>query len=105
MHSLPRGLPVDEKDNDKILKKHFKDDTGLEISRFKGLGEMPPSQLKETAMNKTTRQLLRVILPKGRGNHNEASKLVDNLMGKKPEFRLAFIQEKAGNLEQNMIDL
>ena len=96
---------MDEKDKDKILKKHFKDDTGLEISRFKGLGEMPPSQLKETAMNKTTRQLLRVILPKGRGNHNEASKLVDNLMGKKPEFRLAFIQEKAGNLEQNMIDL
>ena len=66
---------------------------------------MPPSQLKETAMNKTTRQLLRVTLPKGRGNHTEASKLVDNLMGKKPEFRLAFIQEKAGNLEQNMIDL
>ena len=96
---------MDEKDKDKILKKYFKDDTGLEISRFKGLGEMPPSQLKETAMNKTTRQLLRVTLPKGRGNHIEASKLVDNLMGKKPEFRLAFIQEKAGNLEQNMIDL
>ena len=96
---------MDEKDKDKILKKHFKDDTGLEISRFKGLGEMPPSQLKETAMNKTTRQLLRVTLPKGRGNQIEASKLVDNLMGKKPEFRLAFIQEKAGNLEQNMIDL
>ena len=96
---------MDEKDKDKILKKHFKDDTGLEISRFKGLGEMPPSQLKETAMNKTTRQLLRVTLPKGRGNHIEVSKLVDNLMGKKPEFRLAFIQEKAGNLEQNMIDL
>ena len=96
---------MDEKDKDKILKKYFKDDTGLEISRFKGLGEMPPSQLKETAMNKTTRQLLRVTLPKGRGNHIEASKLVDNLMGKKPEFRLAFIQEKAGNLAQNMIDL
>ncbi len=96
---------MDEKDKDKILKKHFKDDTGIEISRFKGLGEMPPSQLKETAMNKTTRQLLRVTLPKGRGNQIEASKLVDNLMGKKPEFRLAFIQEKAGNLEQNMIDL
>ena len=56
-------------------------------------------------MNKTTRQLLRVILPKGKGKQIEASELVDNLMGKKPEFRLAFIQEKAGNLEQNMIDL
>ncbi len=96
---------MDEKDKNKILKTHFKDDTGLEINRFKGLGEMPPSQLKETAMNKTTRQLLRVTLPKVGGKHTEASKLVDNLMGKKPEFRLAFIQEKAVNLEQNMIDL
>ena len=96
---------MDEKDKNKILKTHFKDDTGLEISRFKGLGEMPPSQLKETAMNRTTRQLLRVTLPKDGGKHTEASKLVDNLMGKKPEFRLAFIQEKAGKLEQNMIDL
>ena len=96
---------MDEKDKNKILKTHFKDDTGLEINRFKGLGEMPPSQLKETAMNKTTRQLLRVTLPKGEGKHTEASKLVENLMGKKPEFRLAFIQEQAGKLEQNMIDL
>ena len=96
---------MDEKDKNKILKTHFKDDTGLEINRFKGLGEMPPSQLKETAMNRTTRQLLRVTLPKGGGKDTEASKLVDNLMGKKPEFRLAFIQEKAGKLEQNMIDL
>ena len=96
---------MDEKDKNKILKTHFKDDTGLEINRFKGLGEMPPSQLKETAMNKNTRQLLRVTLPKGEGKHTEASKLVENLMGKKPEFRLAFIQEQAGKLEQNMIDL
>ncbi len=72
----------------------------VEISRFKGLGEMPPHQLKETTMDPKTRQLLRVIVPHGKTeeDHEEAketSRLVDSLMGKRPELRFQFIQERA----------
>jgi topoisomerase-4 subunit B len=72
----------------------------VEISRFKGLGEMPPHQLKETTMDPKSRQLLRVVVPRGHTeeDHEEAketARLVDNLMGKRPELRFQFIQERA----------
>ena len=72
----------------------------VEISRFKGLGEMPPHQLKETTMDPKSRQLLRVQVPTGNTeeDHEEAketARLVDNLMGKRPELRFQFIQERA----------
>ncbi|HXP96796.1 MAG TPA: DNA topoisomerase IV subunit B, partial [Telmatospirillum sp.] len=72
----------------------------VEISRFKGLGEMPPHQLKETTMDPKTRQLLRVVVPHGptEEDHEEAKetlRLVDSLMGKRPELRFQFIQERA----------
>jgi topoisomerase-4 subunit B len=72
----------------------------VEISRFKGLGEMPPHQLKETTMDPNSRQLLRVVVPTGptEEDHEEAletARLVDNLMGKRPELRFQFIQERA----------
>ncbi len=72
----------------------------VDISRFKGLGEMPPQQLKETTMDPKTRTLLRVVVPVGKTEeeHEEAketSRLVDSLMGKRPELRFQFIQERA----------
>jgi topoisomerase-4 subunit B len=72
----------------------------VEISRFKGLGEMPPHQLKETTMDPKSRILLRVVVPTGptEEDHEEAretARLVDNLMGKRPELRFQFIQEHA----------
>jgi topoisomerase-4 subunit B len=72
----------------------------VEISRFKGLGEMPPQSLKETTMDPKTRTLLRVIVPKGhteedREEAKETRDLVDSLMGKRPELRFQFIQERA----------
>ena len=71
---------------------------------------MPPAQLKETAMNPATRTLLRVTLPLRNtpGEKREAADtadLVNQLMGKKPELRLAFIQTHAASLEDNMIDI
>ena len=69
----------------------------IEIQRFKGLGEMPPSQLKETTMNPSTRRLLQVNLPKrdlnGADKRRDADRLVTTLMGKKPELRFGYIRE------------
>lgn len=64
-----------------------------EVGRFKGLGEMLPSQLKETTMDPSRRTLLRVaVLPDDRTDTNDS---VERLMGNKPEARFAFIQERA----------
>lgn len=71
----------------------------VEISRFKGLGEMMPNQLKETTMNPKTRRLIRVELPpkteEGAEDTARTRQMVGELMGKKPEFRFRFITENA----------
>ena len=65
--------------------------SSYEIGRFKGLGEMPASDLKETTMSKKSRSLIRVAL----GSAEQASKTVCELMGKNAESRFKFIKEKA----------
>lgn len=71
----------------------------IEISRFKGLGEMMPNQLKETTMSPKTRRLIRVDLPprtdEGAEDTEKTRTIVSELMGKKPEFRFKFITEHA----------
>jgi topoisomerase-4 subunit B len=68
----------------------------VEVSRFKGLGEMPPRYLRDTTMDAKTRTLLRVSLPpKGKDEFKHTVDLVESLMGRKAELRYAFIQEKA----------
>ena len=64
-----------------------------EISRFKGLGEMMPAQLKETTMDPAKRILLKVMVE--HEARDEASDVVERLMGNKPEARFVFIQERA----------
>ena len=76
----------------------------MEISRFKGLGEMPPAQLKETTMDPAGRTLVRVTIPAGQTDDEiiEAkytARLVDDLMGKNPEKRFKYIQENASLVE------
>ena len=70
-----------------------------EISRFKGLGEMMPNQLKETTMSPKTRRLIRIELPPrtddGAEDTEKTKTIVTELMGKKPEFRFKFITEHA----------
>ncbi|MBF0394532.1 MAG: DNA topoisomerase IV subunit B [Alphaproteobacteria bacterium] len=91
----------DDAHKDQLMKTRFAKAKGkVEISRFKGLGEMPPQQLKETTMDPNKRVLLRVMVPHGRTeeSHEEAretARLVDALMGRKPELRFQFIQERA----------
>jgi topoisomerase-4 subunit B len=83
----------DDAHKEELLKSAFKGRAKIEISRFKGLGEMPPAQLKETTMDPTRRTLERVVIPQGA--HKETQKRVESLMGRKPELRLKFIQENA----------
>ena len=63
------------------------------MSRFKGLGEMMPAQLKETTMRPGHRTLLQVHIPED--DVKETENLFERLMGKKPELRFQFIQENA----------
>jgi topoisomerase-4 subunit B len=83
----------DEKHRDQLLKTVFKGTSKVEISRFKGLGEMMPAQLKETTMKPGARTLIQVEIPEEARKDTE--NLVERLMGKKPELRFKFIQENA----------
>ena len=86
---------MDDAAREKIVKT-FKPGTKIEVSRFKGLGEMPPAILKDTTMDPAKRTLLRIIAsPETRA---ETSNMVESLMGKRPELRFQFIQENAGNV-------
>jgi len=76
----------------------------VEVGRFKGLGEMNPGQLRETTMNPDTRQLIRITLPQEFQERAGVKELVDQLMGKNPEHRFNFIQNRAGEMDRDMID-
>ncbi len=76
----------------------------VEVSRFKGLGEMNPNQLKETTMDPDTRSLFRVTLPQEYEQRAGVKDLVDRLMGKNPEHRFNFIQQNAASLDEDVID-
>ena len=88
---------MDDADREAKTKREFKANVKVEVSRFKGLGEMPPSQLKETTMDPAKRTLLKVVaLPEERAMTND---LVESLMGRRPELRFQFIQEHARTIE------
>lgn len=76
----------------------------VDVSRFKGLGEMNPNQLKETTMDPASRSLIRITLPTEYQDRQPVKDLVERLMGKNPEHRFAFIQSRAGALEGDQID-
>ena len=76
----------------------------VEISRFKGLGEMMPAQLRETTMNPATRSLLKVTLPGPYEERQAARDIVEQLMGKDPALRFAYIQNHATAIEDDAID-
>ncbi|MEK9760752.1 MAG: DNA topoisomerase IV subunit B, partial [Candidatus Puniceispirillum sp.] len=74
----------------------------IEVSRFKGLGEMPPGQLKETTMSPHSRRLLQVALPLrdsvGADLRRHTDQLVNTLMGKKAELRFGYIRDHAADV-------
>jgi len=83
----------DEADRDRLLKSDFRAGSKVEVSRFKGLGEMMPAQLKETTMRPGHRTLVRVEI--AADQVEETENLFEQLMGKKPELRFQYIQENA----------
>ena len=89
----------DEKEKEKIIEKEFKSINPF-ITRFKGLGEMPALQLKETTMSIDQRKLIKINTYNGKKEIKETDNLFETLMGKKAEFRFKFIKENANFLKQ-----
>src|SRR5580704_15890861 len=93
----------DERHRQELIKKEFNANAKVEISRFKGLGEMMSIQLKETTMDPSKRTLLRVVLVAE--DRKDTEKSVERLMGTKAESRFEFIQERAEFAAEDMLDV
>ena len=94
---------MDDRDRERIQKREFKPNQKIEVSRFKGLGEMPPATLKETTMDPKRRTLLRVMMPPA--DRASIAELMEALMGRKPELRFKFIQDNAAKLDAAEVDV
>ena len=88
---------------DELLKGEFSGRGKVEISRFKGLGEMLPGQLKETTMDPAKRALLRVQVLAD--EKTTIAKVVEQLMGNKPEERFKFISARAKFVSDEALDV
>ena len=104
LYSIQQGTKKmyarDDAHKEELLKTEFNGRAKVEISRFKGLGEMDAEDLKKTTMDPKHRVLLKVRMPhryveEERQEARETSELVERLMGRKPELRFQFIQENA----------
>ena len=89
---------IDEAEKDMWLEKGIGGKGRVDLSRFKGLGEMDAKDLKDTTMNPATRKLIRVTVDDD--EPGETDDLVERLMGKKPEMRYQYIQENARFVEE-----
>ena len=92
----------DDAHKDELMRNEFKSNAKVDVSRFKGLGEMPPTQLKETTMDPKSRVLLQVSVPdrENKPARRKTATLVESLMGRKPEKRYQFIQDNAEFVEE-----
>ncbi|MDF2115540.1 DNA topoisomerase IV subunit B [Roseiarcaceae bacterium H3SJ34-1] len=107
LYKLTQGAKTayarDEQHRAELTKSFFTGKGKIEVSRFKGLGEMLPAQLKETTMDPTKRMLLKVtVVP---DDKEATADSVERLMGNKPEARFAFIQERAEFAQAEALDI
>ena len=93
----------DEQHRDELLETEFSGRGKVDVSRFKGLGEMLPGQLKETTMLPSKRTLLKVEIIDQAAN--DTADTVTRLMGNKPEARFSFIQERAAFAKEDLLDI
>ena len=89
---------LDEAERDAWLAKGLGGKGKIDVSRFKGLGEMDAKDLKDTTMNPETRKLIRVSIDDD--EPGETADLVDRLMGKRPEKRFEYITDNARFVEE-----
>ncbi|RFC66720.1 MULTISPECIES: DNA topoisomerase IV subunit B [Mesorhizobium] len=92
----------DDAHKDELLRTEFTGRGKVEIGRFKGLGEMLASQLKETTMDPKKRTLLRVEVI---DDEVQTRSAVDALMGTKADARFRFIQERAEFAQEEALDI
>ena len=88
---------LNEIERNEWLEKGLGGKGKIDVSRFKGLGEMDAKDLKDTTMNPETRALIRVTIDEDVAG--ETGDLVERLMGKKPELRFEYISENARFVE------
>jgi topoisomerase-4 subunit B len=97
LYRLTQGGKVmyarDDRHKDQLMESEFKGRGKVDITRFKGLGEMDFKDLKVTTMDPAKRILLRVEVVES--DKLAVSEAVNALMGSKPELRFRFIQERA----------
>jgi len=106
LYSLRQGGKIayarNDAHKDELLRTEFSGRGKVEIGRFKGLGEMMASQLKETTMDPRKRTLLRVDVI---DEESVTKSAVDALMGTKAEARFRFIQERAQFAQTEELDI
>jgi topoisomerase IV subunit B len=107
LYKLAQGAKVayarDDAHKEQLLKTDLSGRGKVEVSRFKGLGEMLPAQLKETTMDPAKRLLLRVSLADA--ERTPTARIVEQLMGNKPEERFNFISERAEFVSEEGLDI
>jgi topoisomerase-4 subunit B len=107
LYRLSQGAKIlyarNDAHKDELVRSEFNGKGKIDVSRFKGLGEMMAKQLKETTMDRSVRTLLRVKIVDD--DRILTTKRVDQLMGNKPEARFAFIQESAAFAKPDELDI
>ena len=91
---------LDDEERDRIIAD-APGNAKVEISRFKGLGEMTADELRETTLDKSRRRALRVVVD----GELEADRVFSELMGKDPAPRYQFIMEQAPQAEAVELDV
>ncbi len=93
-----RVYALDEAEKESWMARGLGGRGKIDVSRFKGLGEMDAKDLKETTMDPASRKLIRVTVDED--TPGETRDLVERLMGKKPELRFQYIQDNARFVEE-----
>src|SRR5262249_30725323 len=99
-HGKETYWALDEAEREKLiagLPKNAK----VEVTRFKGLGEMPPEQLKSTTLDQKRRRAVKV----GIASEIEADRALTELMGKATQARFRFIMERARETSAEELDV